>query len=344
MVKLAKLAKFMSQTSTADAAALPRIIVTSGEPAGIGPDITLQVASTAHAVPMVAIGDLDMLKTRAEMLKLAVEVVEYQAQPHRRQVLPVIHRRCDAKVIAGELNPQNSGYVIDCIDHAVDLCLAGSFDAMVTAAVHKAIINQSGIAFSGHTEWIAARCAAPSPVMMLANGDLRVCLLTNHFALAEVPALITKPRLEQVIGVIMTDLKQRFGIAAPRLGVCGLNPHAGEDGYLGREEIDTIAPTLQGLRDGGANLIGPLPADTAFTVEQRANYDAILAMYHDQGLPVIKHAGFGETVNITLGLPIIRTSVDHGTAITLAGSGAAKASSLQSAIEMARQLSAIPPP
>ncbi len=320
----------------------PRILVTTGDPAGIGPDIVLKVAATPlpAAAAIVAIGDAAMLKARAGILGLPVNVVEYDDSPGRPGALAVIHQPCKTKAVPGELNPENSEYVVGCIDRAVDLCLDGRFDAMTTAPANKAAINRAGIPFCGHTEWVAERCGAPAPVMMLANSVMRVCLLTNHVPLAEVPRRITKNRLREVIGVILDDLRRLFKVAQPTLGVCGLNPHAGEGGYLGREEIEVITPTLDELRAEGAGIIGPLPADTAFTPDRLAALDAVLAMYHDQGLPVTKHAGFFDTVNVTLGLPIVRTSVDHGTALELAGTGLADESSLKAAIALARELAA----
>ena len=331
------------------AESLPRILITTGDPAGIGPDIALQAAALAtFPARIAAIGDRDMLAARAKTsgASAPVKLVEYDNrshqphQPHQPGVLPVIHRPCQSPPIAGELNPANSDYVVGCIDAAVDACLAGEFDAMATAPVNKAVINRAGIPFCGHTEWIAQRCRAPSPVMMLAGGGLRVCLLTNHIPLAEVPRRVTPSRLTEVIAVILHDLRHRFQIAQPTLGVCGLNPHAGEGGYIGKEEVEVITPTLNQLRARGERIVGPLPADTAFTPDRLATLDAVLAMYHDQGLPVSKHAGFGKTVNTTLGLPIIRTSVDHGTATPLAGAPNANPSSLQAAITLAITLSA----
>ena len=321
---------------------LPRILITTGEPAGIGPDITLQSATASLPGRIIAIGDRALLTARAKLLGLKVKVVDddddQSHQPHQPGVLAVIHHPCKSPVVPGESNPENSEYVVGCIDRAVDLCLAGRFDAMVTAPVNKAIINRAGIEFSGHTEWIAERCHAPSPVMMLASGDLRVCLLTTHIPLAEVASRVTKSRIQEVVGVILGDLRRRFNIQKPVIGVCGLNPHAGEGGYLGREEIEIITPALDELRATGADVVGPIPADTAFTPARLASLDAVLAMYHDQGLPVSKHANFGETVNITLGLPIVRTSVDHGTALELAATGTADESSLKAAITLACQL------
>lgn len=321
---------------------LPRIVVTTGEPAGIGPDIAVRAAEAEvfPAAHLAFIGDREALAARAAAIGAAVEVADYDGRPHRPGVLAVIHRGCPMPVSPGRLDARNSEYAVNCIDAAVDACLAGQFDAMTTGPVHKAAINRAGIAFTGHTEWIAARCRAPCPVMMLAGGGLRVCLLTTHIALAEVPRQVTRERLTRVITVIRDDLRRLFNIKQPVIGVCGLNPHAGEHGCIGREEVEVIAPALDELRARGARLVGPLPADTAFTPARLEHLDAVLAMYHDQGLPVSKHAGFGDTVNLTLGLPIIRTSVDHGTALELAASPKVDHASLQAAVALAVTLSA----
>lgn len=331
---------------------LPRIIITTGEPAGIGPDITLKAAASTSASGraghVVAIGDRDVLQDRAKLLGLDIELVDYATSSpphsetsHDHQIgkLPVIHQPCKHKVVAGELNFKNSEYVMSCIDAAVDACLAEEFDAMTTAPVNKAIINQAGIRFSGHTEYIAERCQA-EPVMMLANRSMRACLLTTHVPLAEVAKHVTADRITQVVTIILNDLRRLFRIQQPTLGVCGLNPHAGENGYIGKEEIEIITPALDSLRAQGADIVGPISADTAFTKSRLASLDAVLAIYHDQALPVVKHADFGETVNLTLGLPIIRTSVDHGTAVELVGTTEADESSLKAAIKLAAELSA----
>lgn len=240
--------------------------------------------------------------------------------------------------IAGELNKANAAYVIDTLHEAVTGTLAGQYSGIVTGPVHKGIINDSGLAFSGHTEYFAEHCGDVKPVMMLAAGTLRVALATTHLPLRDVADAINSKDLSEVITILDHDLRERFGIASPNILVCGLNPHAGEGGHLGMEEIETIEPVLQQLREKGLNLTGPIPADTAFTPRYLEKADAVLAMYHDQGLPVLKHAGFGEAVNITLGLPIIRTSVDHGTALDLAGTGKAETGSLKVALEQAEQL------
>jgi 4-hydroxythreonine-4-phosphate dehydrogenase len=250
----------------------------------------------------------------------------------------VLHHGTAAEVRSGQLNPANAAYVLHLLDRAIDGCLRGDFDAMVTAPVQKSVINDGGIPFSGHTEYLAARTGAALPVMMLVSGQLRVALATTHLPLASVSGAITQPLLEQVLHILDHDLRTRFEIRAPRILVCGLNPHAGEAGHLGREEIEVIAPALQNLRRHGMQLIGPAPADTAFTPHMLQQADAVLAMYHDQGLPVIKYVGFSNAVNITLGLPILRTSVDHGTALDLAGTGKADAGSLGAALALAIEL------
>jgi 4-hydroxythreonine-4-phosphate dehydrogenase len=286
-----------------------------------------------------------MLRHRARQLALPCRLLDYQrGQPPSRAAaqLSVLHQPLAAAAIAGQLDPRNAPAVLAMIDRAVDGCLSGEFAAMVTAPVQKSILNDAGIPFTGHTEHIAARCGAALPVMLLAAGTLRVALATTHLPLSAVPAAITRERLRTVLIILDRELRRLFGIDRPRIGVCGLNPHAGEGGHLGSEEQHTIAPALAALRAQGLDVRGPFPADTLFVPRNLAPYDAILAMYHDQGLPVLKHAGFGTAVNVTLGLPILRTSVDHGTALDLAGTGRADAGSLLAAIELAAQLAARP--
>lgn len=319
----------------------PRLVITPGEPAGIGPDLLLRIAQRAQDAEWVAIADPDMLAARADQLGLAVELVtvDYQAAPvaHRPGRLLVDAVAAARRARPGRLDPANAPYVLATLDRAVACCSSGAADALVTGPVHKAIINQAGHRFSGHTGYLAARCASPAPVMMLTtdNGDLRVALATVHIPLAEVPAAIRGEDLAHCLDVLATDLARRFAIRTPRILVAGLNPHAGEQGYLGREEIEVIGPAIEAARARGIDAIGPLPADTLFTRDRLAGADTVLAMYHDQGLPVIKHAGFGRTVNVSLGLPIIRTSVDHGTALELAGGHAADTGSLEAAIRVA---------
>ncbi|MBB6094376.1 4-hydroxythreonine-4-phosphate dehydrogenase [Povalibacter uvarum] len=320
----------------------PRIILTSGEPAGIGPDLCIEIAASAWVCDLIVAADIDLLRQRAQQLgkHLNFIPVDSHRSAHEPGTLRVLHRSVKQPVRAGQLDTANSRYVLDLLDAACDGCTSGEYDAMVTAPVQKSVINDAGVAFSGHTEYLAERTGARLPVMMLAADKLRVALATTHLPLASVSAAITPSLLEQVLRILHHDLQQRFGIATPRILVCGLNPHAGEGGHLGREEIEVIAPVLSALRNDGLHLIGPVPADTAFTPHQLDQADAVLAMYHDQGLPVLKYAGFGNAVNVTLGLPIVRTSVDHGTALSLAGSGKADAGSLVAALEMAIELAA----
>ena len=320
-----------------------RIALTPGEPAGIGPDLCIAIAQTRKLpCQLVVIADPDMLEERAKQLNLPLHLKEFDAdapvlshQPGQLTILPV---GLQAPVKPGQLNVANSRYVLKTITKATQGCKQGLFSAMVTAPVHKGIINDAGFAFSGHTEYIA-NITGGYPVMMLATPGLRVALVTIHLPLADVSKALTHSRLRHVIRVLDSDLRNRFGIEQPKILVCGLNPHAGEKGYLGREEIDIIEPVLASLQKQGIDLEGPLPADTIFTPKYLERADAVLAMYHDQGLPVLKHIGFGRAANITLGLPIIRTSVDHGTALDLAGTGQAESGSLHYALETALTMS-----
>lgn len=305
-------------------------------------DICLQLAQQDIPAHLIFVTDSQLLHQRAEQLGLHAEIQTItdpgQNQPHKPNTLQVLPVTCDAPVTAGTLNVANATYVTKTLDMAIDLVHTNQADALVTAPVHKGIINDAGIAFSGHTEWLAARTQASKPVMMLANGNLRVALATTHLPLQDIPQTITSELLEEILSILHHDLQTRFHIARPRIRVCGLNPHAGEEGHLGREEIDTIIPLLDKLRTAGLDVQGPVPADTAFLPDTLSDTDAILAMYHDQGLPVLKYSGFDTAVNITLGLPIIRTSVDHGTALPLAGTGRASASSLRAAVDMAIEM------
>ncbi len=319
----------------------PQIVISSGEPAGIGPDIVIRALQHPISGRLAVTGDPDLIRERSARLGIELEISPVDDslsidshEPGRMQVIPVA---LPAPVTVGKPNPDNSRYVIDCIDQATDLCRAGCFQGMVTAPVHKGVINDGGIRFSGHTEWIAERTRCAQPVMMLASDSLRVCLATTHLPLREVPENITRDGIEAVVEVMHSGISTLYGIPAPVIGVCGLNPHAGEGGHLGTEETAIIEPALNHLRSKGLDLVGPLPADTIFTRSVASALDGVLAMYHDQGLPVIKHSGFGTVVNVTLGLPIIRTSVDHGTALDLAGTGAASETSLLSAINLALQ-------
>lgn len=317
---------------------VPRIALTPGEPAGIGPDLCIQLAQQDLPCEIVVIASAQLLAERAEQLGLPVQIKEFDgAMPAVAQVagcLTVLPVELAEPVQCGQLNPANSRYVLKTITKATKGCLDGVFAAMVTGPVHKGVINDAGLPFTGHTEFIAG-ITGGHPVMMLATPGLRVALATTHLPLSEVSSAITHTRLRTVIRILDNELRSRFGITHPKILVCGLNPHAGENGHLGREEIDIIEPVLEGFRKQGLNLHGPLPADTLFTDKYLATADAVLAMYHDQGLPVLKHMGFGQAVNITLGLPVIRTSVDHGTALDLAGSGTADLGSLQFALHTA---------
>ncbi len=328
-------------TAAGSPVAAPRLVITPGEPAGIGPDLVVRLAQEAQAGQLIVVADLDLLAARAQALGLPLQCLEFSPEAPRAANPPgtlwVHPVPLGAPVQPGRLNPANGAYVLETLKVACDGCLAGTFEALVTGPVHKGIINDAGLPFTGHTEFLAERCRA-EPVMLLATPGLRVALVTTHLPLSQVAAAITAPLLGQVITTLHTALVQRFGITAPRILVCGLNPHAGEGGHLGREEIEVITPVLDALRECGWDLVGPLPADTVFVPERLAGTDAVLAMYHDQGLPVLKHLGFGQAVNITLGLPIIRTSVDHGTALDLAGTDRADLGSLRAAIAMALTL------
>jgi 4-hydroxythreonine-4-phosphate dehydrogenase len=317
---------------------LPIIALTAGEPAGIGPDLCVLLARQAFPARVVVLADKTLLAARARLLRLPLAIVDYAPladQPAPPGALEVMHVPLAAAVQPGALDVANSRYVLDTLRRAAQGCLSGSFDALVTAPVHKGIINDAGIPFTGHTEFLAELTATPRVVMMLVGGGMRVALATTHLPLKEVPAAISRDSLSEVIRILQRDLVSRFSLPRPRILVAGLNPHAGEGGHLGREEIEVITPALDVLRAEGLDLRGPLPADTLFTPRMLAECDCVLTMYHDQGLPVLKHASFGGGVNVTLGLPIIRTSVDHGTALDLAGSGKADPGSLLAALELA---------
>ncbi|WP_394560441.1 4-hydroxythreonine-4-phosphate dehydrogenase PdxA [Aquipseudomonas alcaligenes] len=324
----------------------PRLFaLTPGEPAGIGPDLCLLLAREAQPEALVAIASRDLLATRATQLGLNIELHEvgpghWPTAPAAAGSLYVWDTPLAATVSPGQLDQNNAAYVLETLTRAGQGCIDGSFAGMITAPVHKGVINEAGIPFSGHTEFLAELTNTEQVVMMLATRGLRVALVTTHLPLKDVAAAITAERLARVTRILHADLVEKFGIAKPRILVCGLNPHAGEGGHLGREEIEVIEPTLELLRSEGLNLIGPLPADTLFTPKHLEHCDAVLAMYHDQGLPVLKYKGFGAAVNVTLGLPIIRTSVDHGTALDLAGTGRVDSGSLQVALETAYQMAA----
>lgn len=325
---------------------LPRILISTGEPAGIGPDITIQVSQEDIYADIVAIGDPDLLRNRASALGLPLSLTEFDAatkQKHIAKSLRIIPVKTKTSTIPGQLNTDNAEYVLTLLKTACAGCIDKTFDAMVTAPVQKSIINDAGYLFSGHTEFLAENCNQSFPVMMLANNVLKVALVTTHIPLTKVSAAITKETLSRVLKIVDNDLRNKFSINHPRILVCGLNPHAGEGGHLGNEENDIIIPVLNELTNQGLHLTGPHPADTVFTSEMINKSDVIVAMYHDQGLPVLKSLGFGETVNITLGLPIIRTSVDHGTALHLAGTGNASSSSLMAAIKCAMDMTCYKP-
>lgn len=315
---------------------IPRIVLCTGEPAGIGPDIVIDVINHPFSAELIAIADPQLLARRANLLGRPFRLQDYDpaAAPARHEpgTLKLVPLPAKKDVAPGIPVTCNGEYILESIRQAVQGCLQGEFQAMVTAPVNKAVINQAGIPFTGHTEFIAELCGVAQPVMMLMNDSLRVALVTTHVPLAQVTSCLTRERLQQVITVVNHDMQQRMGIKNPRLLVCGLNPHAGEDGFLGREEIEVITPVLETLRSAGVAVTGPVPADTAFTPARLRHIDAVISMYHDQGLPVLKAQGFGEIVNVTLGLPLIRTSVDHGTALELAGTGKARSNSLRAAI------------
>jgi len=322
-----------------------RFALTPGEPAGIGPDLCVFLAQEAQPYPVIVISDTELLKQRAQQLDLPLNIIEVNPDnlpelPSPEQSLYVWHTPLYEPAVAGQLNTANAPYVLETLTRAGQGCIDGLFSAMITAPAHKGVINQAGVPFSGHTEFLQELTHSPQVVMMLATHGLRVALVTTHLPLREVADAITTERIESVTRILHSDLTEKFGIKNPRIIVCGLNPHAGEDGHLGREELDIIAPTLDRLRKEGMDLVGPLPADSVFTPTNLKQCDAVLAMYHDQGLPVLKHKGFGSAVNVSLGMPIIRTSVDHGTALDLAGTGEIDTGSLQVALVTAYQMAA----
>lgn len=330
----------MSSTKQTNAKSSP-IALTAGEPAGIGPDICLLLAREARDFEIVVLADKSLLEARARQLGLDIALHDYQpglACGVAAGELSVLSLPCAVSGVTGQLDPRNSAYVLSLLDRAAQGCLSGEFSALVTAPIHKGVINDAGFPFQGHTEYLQAAAQAAQVVMMLAGGGMRVALATTHLALSEVPSHITQAGLRAVLTVIDHDLRLYFGLRRPRILVAGLNPHAGESGHLGREEIEIITPVLQALRQTGMDLQGPLPADTLFNPERLREADCVLAMYHDQGLPVLKYASFGAGVNITLGLPFIRTSVDHGTALDLAGSGRVDIGSLGVALATARAM------
>ena len=320
-----------------------RIAVTSGEPAGIGPELCLLLAGRHGVAQPVILGDRGLLAERAAAIGLNVALRDFHPEnPVDRNCLDLLHIPLATPSVAGRLDPANAAYVLALLDRALAGCRSGEFAAMVTAPVHKGVINEAGIRFTGHTEYLAEKTGTPLVVMMLAgstgNGPLRVALATTHLPLKQVPAAITRDLLERTLRILNADLRARYGLATPRILVAGLNPHAGEGGYLGSEEIEVITPVLEKLRAQGMLVSGPHPADTLFTPPRLAQGDAVLAMYHDQGLTVLKYATFGHGINVTLGLPVIRTSVDHGTALELAGTGGADPGSLFAALAEAERM------
>lgn len=319
--------------------------MSSGEPAGIGPDICIALAQETLPVRLAVLGDPELLSARARLLGVAIgfDTVDRaeDIRPHAAGTMQVLPIAADASVVPGAPDPANARYVLRMLDAGAAMCLRGELHALVTAPVQKSVINDAGIAFTGHTEYLAALTGSALPVMMLAGGGCRVALATTHVPLRAVPGALGVDRLTQILSIVHGDLRLKFGIPAPRILVLGLNPHAGEGGHLGDEERLVIAPAVESLRAQGMALTGPVAADTAFTPDSLARCDAVLAMYHDQGLAPLKALGFGDVVNVTLGLPIVRTSVDHGTALDLAGSGRARHSSLRAAVELARQLAAL---
>ncbi|MDR1424516.1 MAG: 4-hydroxythreonine-4-phosphate dehydrogenase PdxA [Azoarcus sp.] len=322
--------------SKSDKSHLPVLAVTSGEPSGVGPELCARLVERKWPARLVVIGDAELIEERLERAGHALVVRPWQPDMEPEPgVFDVLNRPLVCPALTGKPDPRNAMYVLSVLDSAIQGCLQGVFDGMVTAPVHKGVICDAGIRFSGHTEYLAAKTGTPLVVMMLVGGGMRVALATTHLPLAEVPKALTQERLGRTLVILYRDLVSSFGIARPRILVTGLNPHAGEGGHIGREEVDVIVPVLEHLRAKGMDAAGPLPADTVFVPDTLRSADAVLAMYHDQGLPVLKHASFGGGVNVTLGLPIVRTSVDHGTALDLAGTGKANPGSLFAAVELA---------
>jgi len=322
-----------------------RLAVTPGEPAGIGPELLIQAIQQGCPQELVAFADPTLLEQRAEQLGLPLKLKLFEESKPAAALLPgelrVYPVTLASPVTAGKLNIDNAPYVLSCLDAAIETCQAHQCNALITGPVQKSIINDAGIKFSGHTEYLAQKTSTDTVVMMLATTDMRVALVTTHLPLRHVAEAINSQLLKQVIQILANDLKTKFGLQNPKIIVCGLNPHAGEGGHLGDEEITTITPVIKQFQQQGLNIVGPLPADTLFTQKHLDSADAVLAMYHDQGLPVLKHSGFGRAANITLGLPIIRTSVDHGTALDLAGTGNADSGSLDVAINVAAHMASL---
>jgi len=317
---------------------IPRIVLSPGEPAGIGPDIIIKTAQQPWAAELVVVSDPDVLMERAELLQLPLRLFEFNpsnSTTHQPGSLAIVSTPVKEKVIPGKLNVNNSHYVLNCLRTATEGCLQKQFDALVTGPINKAVMNDAGLSFTGHTEFLAQVCKSGPPLMLFVAPQTKVALVTTHLALSEVPKNITKTNIESALTVLHSELINKFNINNPVISVCGLNPHAGEHGHLGREEIDSIIPVIEKFKNQGWLIKGPYPADTIFTLKHLSETDAILAMYHDQALPVVKYMGFGLAVNVTLGLPIIRTSVDHGTALDIAGTNASDESSLVAALNLA---------
>ena len=318
---------------------LPVIAITSGEPAGIGPELCLRLVERDFPAQLVVLADRTLLAARAKAVGISGDGLKLRdwihGQPSQKGTLDVLHQPLSAPSLPGRLDPANANYVLQLLDRALDGCRSGEFAALVTAPVHKGVINDAGVPFTGHTEYLAEKTNTPQVVMMLAGSNLKVALATTHLPLKDVAAAINEESLEATLRILHADMRSKYGLANPRILVAGLNPHAGEGGYLGMEEIEVISPVLEKLRAEGMTLLGPLPADTMFTPPMLAQGDCVLAMYHDQGLTALKYASFGNGINVTLGLPIIRTSVDHGTALELAGTGRADPGSLFVAVEQA---------
>ncbi len=322
--------------------ARPCLAVTSGEPAGVGPELCLRLIDHDWPGRLVVLADEQMLGERMRQLGVSIPLHSYEpSEAPPAGALEVLHTPCAVPVAPGRLDAANAAYVLALLDRAIDGCIAGEFAAMVTAPVHKGVICEAGVPFSGHTEYLAESTGTARVVMMLVGGGMRVALVTTHLPLADVPSAITTTALAETLDILDHDLRERFSLTQPRILVAGLNPHAGEGGHMGREEIEVISPVLERLRQTGMDLVGPLPADTLFVPHTLQQGDAVLAMYHDQGLPVLKHASFGGGVNVTLGLPIIRTSVDHGTALDLAGTGLADPGSLFAAVRLAFEMAGV---
>ncbi len=319
---------------------MDKLAITPGEPAGIGADLCIDYAQQAHDFQMILLADAEMLYARAELLKKPLKLIPFEQQQSPSGCATLYYQQVNLPQTAepGVLNVNNAPYILRTLDQAINGCLSGRFDALVTGPIHKGIINEAGIPFTGHTEYLAAQTHTEKVVMMLATDEMKVALATTHLPLKDVAQAITADSLRQVLTILDHDLKTKYGLVSPHILICGLNPHAGEDGHLGMEELEVMIPLIEQLKTEGFNLTGPLPADTLFAKHNLETADAVLAMYHDQGLPVLKYQGFGKAVNVTLGLPIIRTSVDHGTALDLAGSGQASTGSLDYAIKIARQM------